>query len=68
MAELNSRIETLVQWMHEAERLIVFTGAGISTDSGLPDFRGPDGVWTRKDKGLPPKDANKDWTKSEPAG
>jgi len=66
MNGLNSRIELLVQWMNEADRLIVFTGAGISTDSGLPDFRGPDGVWTRKDKGLPPKNEKQDWTKSEP--
>ncbi|MFW9852178.1 MAG: NAD-dependent deacetylase [Candidatus Thorarchaeota archaeon] len=34
---------------------MVFTGAGISTESGLSDFRGKDGIWTRRDKGLPPK-------------
>ncbi len=66
MADLEDRIETLVQWISEAKRLVVFTGAGISTDSGLPDFRGPDGVWTRRDKGLPPRDPGKDWTQSDP--
>ena len=55
MANLEERIRKLAQWMFESKYLVVFTGAGISTDSGLPDFRGPDGIWTRKDKGLPPK-------------
>jgi hypothetical protein len=34
-------------WIEAAERIVVLTGAGISTDSGIPDFRGPQGVWTR---------------------
>jgi NAD-dependent deacetylase len=34
-------------WLTEARRICVLTGAGISTDSGIPDFRGPQGLWTR---------------------
>jgi NAD-dependent deacetylase len=34
-------------WIRNAERIVVLTGAGISTDSGIPDFRGPQGVWTK---------------------
>jgi len=37
----------LRQWVEEAENVVVFTGAGMSTDSGIPDFRSPGGVWTR---------------------
>jgi NAD-dependent deacetylase len=35
--------------LSRAEQILVFTGAGISTESGIPDFRGPDGLWTKVD-------------------
>lgn len=52
--------------LYEASYPVVFTGAGISTGSGLPDFRGPDGVWTRRDKGLPPKPMTVPWEQVNP--
>jgi NAD-dependent SIR2 family protein deacetylase len=50
---LEQHIETIAQWIITCEHVVAFTGAGISTDSGIPDFRGPKGVWTRRDAGLP---------------
>jgi NAD-dependent SIR2 family protein deacetylase len=63
-SDLNQRINTLAGWMFEAKHLVMFTGAGISTESGLPDFRGPDGIWTRQAKGLPTE--MRDLSSSEP--
>ena len=40
-------IERVRRWIGAARRIVALTGAGISTESGIPDFRGPDGVWTR---------------------
>ena len=62
--DLDKRLNTLAEWMFEARHLVVFTGAGISTESGLADFRGPDGLWTRQAKGLPTK--SNDFASAEP--
>jgi NAD-dependent deacetylase len=40
-------LSNVVDMLAGAHRIVVLTGAGISTDSGIPDYRGPDGVWTR---------------------
>ena len=40
-------VDEVAEWIRTAQRVTALTGAGISTDSGIPDFRGPNGVWTR---------------------
>ncbi len=62
--ELAEKINTLAQWLAQSKYLVVFTGAGISTESGIRDFRGPDGLWTRRDKGLTTPE--QDWLGVEP--
>jgi len=64
--QTDKKIQTLAQWLYESQYSVVFTGAGISTESGLQDFRGPEGVWTRRDKGLPPKPMSVPWDAVNP--
>jgi NAD-dependent deacetylase len=44
----DARFAQVAEWLAGAGRVTALTGAGISTDSGIPDFRGPDGLWTRQ--------------------
>lgn len=45
---VNATQRRLVEYLRAANRILVFCGAGVSTASGIPDFRGPNGVWTRR--------------------
>ena len=47
---LDGALARATQVLSAARRVVVLTGAGISTDSGIPDFRGPQGVWTKNPK------------------
>lgn len=48
--EYDIRVQTLAKWIKESNYTVVFTGAGMSTESGIPDFRSSSGLW----KGLDP--------------
>jgi NAD-dependent deacetylase len=44
---LDADLDRIADWLARAERCVIFTGAGVSTESGIPDFRSPGGVWSR---------------------
>lgn len=49
MKTTEQQIEAAATLVAASEKVLVFTGAGVSTESGIPDFRGPDGIWSKYD-------------------
>ena len=47
---MTDAVDLVRRWIRSSARIVALTGAGISTESGIPDFRGPQGVWTTNPK------------------
>jgi len=53
--DLELKVKELAQLIKKSTYMVVYTGAGVSTSAKIPDYRGPNGVWTLRDKGMAPK-------------
>lgn len=60
-------LETLKQWVKESNRIVFFGGAGVSTESGIPDFRGVDGLYRQKFEYSPEEIISYSFYKRDPA-
>ncbi|XP_068249966.1 NAD-dependent protein deacetylase Sirt6 [Palaemon carinicauda] len=63
--EITRKVRLLAEWVKASKHTVFHTGAGISTSAGIPDFRGPKGVWTLEKQGLKP-DINISWDNARP--
>ncbi|KAE8733527.1 NAD-dependent protein deacetylase SRT1 [Hibiscus syriacus] len=64
---LQDKIEQLAKLIEKSKHLVVFTGAGISTSCGIPDFRGPKGIWTLQREGKPLPEASLPFHRAMPS-
>jgi NAD-dependent deacetylase len=61
------KLETLKQWIEQSKSIVFFGGAGVSTESGIPDFRSVDGLYSQKFEFPPEKIISRDFMENDPA-
>ena len=64
--EIERKTDLLVEMIKNSPHIVFHTGAGISTSTGIPDFRGPKGVWTLEAKGVKVEEGI-DWASARPS-
>lgn len=62
-----SKLETLKAWIDQSKRIVFFGGAGVSTESGIPDFRSVDGLYNQKFEYSPEHIISRSFYRSDPA-
>lgn len=63
---VESKVELLSKWIIQSKCVVIYCGAGISTSAGIPDFRGPNGIWTQEKNGIKCESKTVSFTDCEP--
>eukprot|EP00243_Klebsormidium_subtile_P010988 TRINITY_DN604_c0_g1_i2.p1 TRINITY_DN604_c0_g1~~TRINITY_DN604_c0_g1_i2.p1 ORF type:complete len:516 (-),score=81.36 TRINITY_DN604_c0_g1_i2:112-1659(-) len=67
LEDAEAKVKELAELIQKSKHMLVYTGAGISTSCGIPDFRGPNGIWTLQSTGKPIPQATYSFAQARPS-